>query len=182
MGWTGEATESSEYAAVPFRAKCAAATHYPPSLVVLVESVGPKKGARVPAILKRRGVLASIGRPSVSKVNSFSEALSRTAECRPLFPREPFTELAHASARVKSFVHWHNHEHRYSAIRFVTTAQRHYGQNVATLALRERIYARLVAHRNGRANSAGPDGELSSRSPNVDSLDTHTRESRGTSP
>lgn len=40
-----------------------------------------------------------------------------------------------------SFVHWYNHEHRHSAIRFVTPAERHAGQDSEVLAKRDAIYA-----------------------------------------
>jgi putative transposase len=85
------------------------------------------KGATMLATLERLGVLASFSRPGVSNDNPFSEALFRTAKYRPDVPREPFADLAHASAWVAPFVQWYNHEHRHSAIRFVTPAQRHDG-------------------------------------------------------
>ena len=40
------------------------------------------------------------------------------------------------------FVHWYNEEHRHSAIRYVTPAQRHAGQDRALLAARHEIYQR----------------------------------------
>lgn len=41
---------------------------------------------------------------------------------------------------VSRFVQWYNHEHRHSAINFVTPAQRHQGEDVASLAKRVAIY------------------------------------------
>ena len=38
------------------------------------------------------------------------------------------------------FVQWYNHEHRHSAIRYVTPAQRHAGQDGPVLAARHVVY------------------------------------------
>jgi putative transposase len=40
------------------------------------------------------------------------------------------------------FVHWYNHEHRHSGIRYVTPAQRHVGQDGPMLAARHALYQR----------------------------------------
>ena len=80
---------------------------------------------------KRLGVLTSFRRPGVRDDSSFSDALFHAAKCRPDYPHEPFTDLAHASAWVAVFGQLYNHEYRHSAIRFVTPAQRHDRHNVA---------------------------------------------------
>lgn len=157
VGWTVEATESSAHAAALFRATCAVATHDPNGIVLHADNGGPMKGATMLATLERLGVLASFSRPGVSNDNPFSEALFRTAKYRPDFPREPFADLAHASAWVAAFVQWYNHEHRHSAIRFVTPAQRHDGLDVAVLAQRARVYADAKAQQPARWSGATRD-------------------------
>jgi putative transposase len=48
---------------------------------------------------------------------------------------------------VGRFVQWYNHEHRHSAIRFVTPAQRHAGLDAALLRKRDAVYqAARAAH------------------------------------
>ena len=42
-------------------------------------------------------------------------------------------------------MHWYNHEHQHSKIRFVTPAQRHRGQDKAILAKRVEVYAAAKA-------------------------------------
>ena len=37
-------------------------------------------------------------------------------------------------------MHWYNHDHRHSAIRYVSPAQRHAGQDREILAAREALY------------------------------------------
>ena len=41
---------------------------------------------------------------------------------------------------MEEFVRWYNTRHLHSAIRFVTPDQRHFGQEKAILAHRQRIY------------------------------------------
>ena len=48
---------------------------------------------------------------------------------------------------MATFVHWYNHEHRHSAIRFVTPEQRHAGQDTVLLSKRVDVYeAAKVKH------------------------------------
>ena len=42
--------------------------------------------------------------------------------------------------RETVFVHWYNHEHRHSAVRFVTPDERHADQDTALLAKRVEVY------------------------------------------
>lgn len=157
VGWTVEPTESSAHAATLCQAACAAATTDPTGLVLHADNGGPMKGATMLATLERLGVLASFSRPGVSNDNPFSEALFRTIKYRPDFPREPFADVASASAWVAAFVAWYNEEHRHSAIRFVTPAQRHAGLDVAILAQRARVYAEAKAQQPARWSGATRD-------------------------
>ena len=45
--------------------------------------------------------------------------------CPVLSPTKPFAELADARTFAATLVHRYDHEHRHSAISFVTPAQRH---------------------------------------------------------
>jgi hypothetical protein len=51
--------------------------------------------------------------------------LFKTLKYRPAYPLEAFDTLFAARNWVAEMVRWYNHEHRHSAIRFVTPAQRH---------------------------------------------------------
>ena len=66
------------------------------------------------------GVLRSFSRPRVSNDNPYSESLFRTVKYRPDYPRRPFGSKDEACQWVAGFVDWYNHQHRHSAIRFVT--------------------------------------------------------------
>ena len=72
--------------------------------------------------------------------NAFVESLFRTAKYRPEFPSEGFAGLDEARCWAARFVHWYNHEHRHSGIRYVSPAQRHAGQDASILATRHALY------------------------------------------
>ncbi|MCD9230462.1 integrase core domain-containing protein, partial [Ralstonia pseudosolanacearum] len=98
------------------------------------------KATTVLAMLNWLGVKPSYSRPRVSDDNAYVESLFRTAKYRPEFPDKGFTNLDEARAWASRFVHWYNHEHRHSGIRYVSPAQRHAGQDTAILAARHEVY------------------------------------------
>ncbi len=101
---------------------------------------GPMKGATMLATLQALGIMPSFSRPSVSNDNPYSESLFKTLKYRPEYPAQPFSDVAGARQWVAGFVDWYNHEHRHSAIQFVTPAQRHAGLDVQILAHRKNVY------------------------------------------
>ena len=98
------------------------------------------KATTVLAMLHWLGVKASYSRPRVSDDNAFVESLFRTAKYRPEFPDRGFADLDAARAWAARFVRWYNHEHKHSAIRYVSPAQRHDGRDQAILAERHAVY------------------------------------------
>src|SRR3546814_6561546 len=95
--------------------------------------------------------------PAVSNDNPFSESLFKTLKYRPAYPRQAFEDLGAARAWVSEFECWYNHEHRHSAIRFVTPAQRHAGQDGALLAGRAEVYEAAKARNPERWSGAVRD-------------------------
>jgi putative transposase len=98
------------------------------------------KATTVLAMLQWLGVKPSYSRPRVSDDNAFVESLFRTAKYRPEFPDKGFADLDDARAWAADFVHWYNHEHRHSGIRYVSPAQRHAGNDTTILAARHALY------------------------------------------
>ncbi len=98
------------------------------------------KATTVLAMLHGLGVKPSYSRPRVSDDNAFVESLFRTAKYRPEFPERGFADLESARAWAHAFVHWYNHDHAHSGIRYVSPAQRHAGEDVAILAARHALY------------------------------------------
>ena len=100
------------------------------------------KATTVLAMLHWLGVKPSYSRPRVSDDNAFVESLFRTAKYRPEFPTRGFANLDAARHWAASFVHWYNHDHRHSGIRYVSPAQRHAGDDRAVLDARHALYTR----------------------------------------
>jgi transposase InsO family protein len=117
------------------------------------------KATTVLAMLWWLGVKPSYSRPRVSDDNAFVESLFRTAKYRPEFPDKGFADLGAAREWAREFVHWYNHDHRHSGIRYVSPAQRHEGADVAILAARHEVY--LEARQRNPARWSGPTRDWS---------------------
>ena len=98
------------------------------------------KATTVLAMLQWLRIKPSYSRPRVSDDNAFVESLFRTAKYRPEFPAKGFVDLEAARAWAQRFVHWYNHEHRHSGIRYVSPAERHDGRDHDILAQRHDLY------------------------------------------
>jgi putative transposase len=123
------------------------------------------KGATLLATLQFLGIIPSFSRPHVSDDNPYSESLFRTLKYRPQYPVAPFQSLQEAEDWVGEFVRWYNTEHRHSAIKFVTPAARHAGQEQQILARRKEVYEqakrRNPARWSGATRDWQPVGEVS---------------------
>jgi transposase InsO family protein len=112
------------------------------------------KATTVLAMLLWLGVKPSYSRPRVSDDNAYVESLFRTAKYRPEFPDKGFADLDEARAWAARFVHWYNHDHRHSGIRYVSPAQRHVGEDKAILAARHELYCEARARNPRRWSGA----------------------------
>jgi putative transposase len=95
--------------------------------------------------LEELGISPSYSRPRVSNDNAFSESLFRTLKYCPAWPSQGFATLEDARAWVLKFVDWYNNRHCHSALKFVTPAQRHRGDDQEILEQRDRIYEQAKA-------------------------------------
>lgn len=134
--------ESDLHAAELITVACAAEDVERDTLAIHSDNGGPMKGATMLATLQRLGVVPSFSRPRVSDDNPYAESLFRTMKYRPEYPRKPFESLEAARQWVEWFVSWYNTEHRHSAIRFVTPAERHAGRDIDILDHRRQVYDR----------------------------------------
>ena len=150
VGWQIYDVESSELAGEVVRDICVRENIAPDQVVLHSDNGSPMKGATMLATLQALGVMPSFSRPSVSNDNPFSESLFKTLKYRPADPRTEFESLLAARQWVGGFVHWYNHEHRHSAIQFVTPAQRHAGLDEALLRNRDEVYLAARAANPGR--------------------------------
>lgn len=151
VGFEVHDTDSSDHGAhLARRTALAEGIHAMPARPVLHGDNGATlKATTVLAMLHWLGIKPSYSRPRVSDDNAFAEALFRTVKYRPEFPSKGFADLEAARQWTVGFVQWYNHEHRHSAIRYVTPAQRHAGQDRPLLEARHAIY-QAARERNPR--------------------------------
>lgn len=140
VGWEVYPRERSDHAAeLVWRAVMAEGCVNKP-LVLHADNGSPQKGSTLLAMLDSLGVQTSYSRPRVSNDNAYSEAAFRTCKYRPDYPGQGFKSLEETRQWVHRFVHWYNHEHRHSGIRFVTPHERHQGTDHQVLAQRLAVY------------------------------------------
>jgi putative transposase len=154
VGWQIYDAESSDLAGEVMRDICAREGIAPNQVVLHSDNGSPMKGATMLATLQALGVAPSFSRPAVSNDNPYSESLFRTMKYRPAYPRKAFESLLAARQWVGQFVQWYNHEHRHSAIRFVTPAQRHEGNDAELLEKRAIVYETAKDRHPGRWSGA----------------------------
>jgi transposase InsO family protein len=140
VGWEVYPEESAEHAAAVFHKAHRREGVATKSLVLHSDNGAPMKGATMLATLQRLGVVPSFSRPAVSNDNPFSAPLFNTLKGHPRFPEKPFETPDTARSWVAQFVRWYNDEHHHSALKFVTPAQRHRGQDTDLLAQRHARY------------------------------------------
>jgi len=140
VGWQIYERESSALAADLMTDICQREGIKRNQVILHSDNGSPMKGATMLATLQALGVVPSFSRPSVSNDNPYSESLFRTLKYRPEYPEKAFKDLSAARTWVQGFVDWYNHEHLHSAIKFVTPAQRHNGEDKDILAQRKQVY------------------------------------------
>jgi putative transposase len=144
MGWEILESESGEQASTLFARICA--DHNAQGVTLHSDNGSPMRSSHMLATLQQLGVVASFSRPSVSNDNAFSESLFKTLKYTAGYPKS-FSTIAEARAWMARFAQWYNHEHRHSALQYVTPMQRHTGQDLDILALRRSVYAQArIAH------------------------------------
>lgn len=109
-------------------------------LVLHSDNGSPMKGASMLETLYRLGVVRSHSRPRVSNDNAYAESIFRTCKYRPDYPYKGFETLEDARIWVLKFVHWYNHEHKHSGLKFMTPHQRHSGQTRKVMDNRKAVY------------------------------------------
>lgn len=179
VGWEVHAHERAEYAADIFGKICMREEIDDNGLVLHSDNGAPMKGATMLATLQKLGVVPSFSRPSVSNDNAYSESLFRTLKYQPGFPEQPFESVEAARAWTAGFVQWYNEEHRHSAIRFVTPAQRHRGEDHAVLLNRKALYEAARAQHperwSGSTRNWEPIGPVSLNPGRADKKESNNR-------
>jgi putative transposase len=140
VGWQVYGDENSDLAGAVMQDICASENIQKHQVILHSDNGSPMKGATMLATLQTLGVMPSFSRPAVSNDNPYSESMFRTLKYRPDYPKKAFADIAQARNWVTRFVRWYNNEHRHSAIKFVTPAQRHAGRDLDLLTARTAVY------------------------------------------
>lgn len=150
VGWEIHAEESSGLAAKMLRKAYLREGIAGVPLVLHSDNGSPMKGASMLDTLYRLGVVNSYSRPRVSNDNAYAESIFRTCKYRPGYPYKGFAALDDARAWVLQFVHWYNHEHKHSGLKFMTPVQRHTGQTDRVMDYRRAVYEAARANNPNR--------------------------------
>ena len=140
VGWAVHEREDSQLAAALIRETTRREGVDRDQLVLHSDNGGPMKGATMLATLQKLGVVPSFSRPSVSNDNPYSESTFSTMKTSPAYPVRPFQNLDEAEDWVAEFVHWYNHEHLHSGIRYISPVDRHHGNDHEILHARQHVY------------------------------------------
>jgi len=155
VGWEVNASETAELgAALVHKAVLREGCMLNPP-VLHADNGSPQKGFTMKAKLEALGIMPSYSRPHVSNDNPYSEALFRTVKYRPAYPDQGFASIEDARGWCAAFVSWYNHEHRHSAIGFVTPGQRHTGEDLEILENRRKVYQEAMERRPDRWSGKG---------------------------
>ena len=142
VAWEVHGQESGEHAAALIQRASLASGRGRKPTILHADNGSPMKAATLLEKLRDLHIQPSYSRPRVSDDNAQVEAFFRTLKYRPGYPSRGFTDLAAARQWVLQFVRWYNEEHRHSALRYVTPAQRHAGLDAQLLEQRKRLYER----------------------------------------
>ena len=110
----------------------------------------PMKGSSLLETLYRLNVVSSYSRPRVSNDNAFAESIFKTCKYRPDYPSKGFVDIKASREWVLQFVHWYNHQHKHSGLKFMSPIERHEGRDRKILQKRHEVYAAAKARNPNR--------------------------------
>lgn len=141
VAWEVWEEENAEHSKEILRAACLSEgiLASPSPLVLHGDNGAPLKALTVQALMHELGVTPSHSRPRVSNDNAFAEAMFRTLKYTPTLPEKGFCSLEEARQWFSSFCDWYNNHHKHSALRFVTPAEKHRGEDFEILAKRKEL-------------------------------------------
>ena len=140
VGWLVAERESGELAQRLLAESAARQGIEPGQLTVHSDRGGAMKSQPVACLLATLGITKTHSRPHVSNDNPFSEAQFKTVKYHPRFPSH-FGSLEDALAFSRFFFDWYNHEHRHSALAWLTPATVHAGEGPDRLRRRHEVLA-----------------------------------------
>ena len=144
VGWMLAPRESAALAERLIAETCAKHGIHAGQLTIHADRGSAMRSKPVALLLADLGVTKTHSRPHVSNDNPFSEAHFKTLKYCPQFP-ERFGSIEDGRAFGQVFFPWYNHEHRHSALGFLTPAVVHFGQAATVRAHRQQVLAAAYA-------------------------------------
>ena len=138
--WDIHDEESSDHASELIHKACLREKTAGRPLVLHSDNGSPMKGETMLEMLHKLGVTKSFSRPRVSNDNAYSEAMFRTVKYRPEYPYQGFGTLDAAREWMVEFIHWYNHEHKHSGLKFISPIDRHSGKCAQIMEQRKAVY------------------------------------------
>lgn len=126
VGWMLAERETGELATQLIRTTCERQGIAEGQLVIHSDRGAPMTSHNVTSLLETLGVTASLGRPSISDDNPYSESQFKTMKYHPTFP-DRFDGIESATSFCRGFFKWYNQEHRHSGLGMMTPIAMHEG-------------------------------------------------------
>ncbi len=136
VGWMVADRENSAFASQLIQESCLKQDIQPETLTLHSDRGSPITSKCTAQLLADLGITRSLGRPSVSGDNPFSEAHFKTIKYHPTFPGR-FPDIHNAIDFCRSFFPWYNHEHRHGGIAMLTPDDVHHGRANKVIERRE---------------------------------------------
>ena len=133
------AEESADCAAALIEQACAREGIIGTPLVLHQDNGSPMTASTFAARLDDLGIRRSYSRPGVSDDNPYSESLFRTVKYRHAYPGV-FATVEEARAWMLAFVRWYNTGHKHRNLKFVSSAERHRGDDAVIFERRITVY------------------------------------------
>jgi len=138
VGWTLAFGESGELAKELIHQACLQEGIERGKLTLHSDRGAPMKSQNVVGLLSWLGVEKSLGRPSISNDNPYSESAFKTLKYCPAFP-ERFHSFEDAMAFLRGFFLHYNTRHFHSGICYLTPDAAHFGQAEQILEKRHQV-------------------------------------------
>ncbi len=126
VGWLIAGRESAILARELIEQSCEKQGIAMGQLTIHSDRGSPMKSKTVEMLYTDLGIARSLGRPSVSNDNPFSESQFKTIKYCPLFPGK-FASLQDARINGRKLITWYNCDHKHSSLAYYTPEQVHYG-------------------------------------------------------
>lgn len=141
VGWLLAERETGDLATTLIQTTCERQGIQEGQLVIHSDRGAPMTSHNVTSLMELLGVTPSLGRPSVSDDNPYSESQFKTMKYHPTFP-ERFDDMGSATAFCRGFFKWYNREHRHSGLGLMTPFAMHFGHAAHLREQRKQVLAR----------------------------------------